>query len=155
MLKTAKPAKRLSDVAFKKLKDQLRIDLTDTQQRVRAAAKFPVIVVLASVKSAGVIDTLNLVNTWMDPRWIATLAADGETEEEREQPPFWRYWRTLPAKGTTGLYLGGWYVDPISAFSSGRDSRAAFDARLAHISAFERTLTDDGALVVKIWLHLT
>ena len=155
MLKTAKPAKRISDASFKRLKDQLRLDLIEAQQRVRAAGQFPVIVVLAGVRGAGIIDTLNLVNTWMDPRWIATLATDSETEEEREQPPFWRYWRSLPPKGTMGLYLGGWYADPMSAFSAGRDNDAAFRARLARIKDFERTLSDDGALIVKIWLHLT
>jgi polyphosphate:AMP phosphotransferase len=154
MLKTPAPAKRLSDAAFRKRKDALRLDLLDIQQRVRAAGDFPVVVVLAGVRGAGIIDTLNLINTWMDPRWIASFAADRETEEEREQPPFWRYWRALPAKGTIGVYLGGWYSDPIAAFCSKQNDRARFNARLRHIAAFERTLADDGALIVKIWLHL-
>ncbi len=143
----------MTDAAFGKLKDDLRLDLIELQQKIRGAAAFPVIVVLAGVKGAGVIDTLNVINTWMDPRWVETHAFEAPSDEERERPPFWRYWRSLPAAGAMGLYLEGWYgellgLDPKRPVGRG-------DERLRHIAAFEQTLADDGALIVKFWLHLS
>jgi len=154
--KIFKPAEKsltLTDAAFRDVKDDLRLDLIELQQKIRREARFPVIVVLAGVKGAGVIDTLNVLNTWMDPRWVKTNAFEEPSQEERERPPFWRYWRSLPAAGAIGLYLEGWYgelfgLDP--ARPAGRS-----DTRIGHIAAFERTLADEGALILKFWLHLS
>lgn len=153
IFKSAERAGPLSDGEFRKLKDDLRLDLIELQQRIRKRGQFPVILVLAGVKGAGVIDTLNVINTWMDPRWVETHAFDGPSDEESERPPFWRYWRSLPPAGSMGLYLEGWYgelfgLDPKRPVGRGDD-------RLRHIAAFEQTLADDGALILKFWLHLS
>ncbi|MBY0509551.1 MAG: polyphosphate:AMP phosphotransferase [Rhodospirillaceae bacterium] len=147
MFKAAETGTKLSDAAFRAARDQLRFDLVELQQRCRQVAGFPIIIVLAGVQGAGVVDSLNLLNTWMDPRWIHTHAIDRPSDEERERPLFWRYWRSLPAAGNIGLYLDGWYGE---AFA-----KKGGAPHLRDIKAFERTLTDDGALIVKIWLHLT
>lgn len=152
IFRSAEKPVSMPDAEFRKRKDGLRLDLIALQQRIRAEARFPVIVVLAGVKGAGVIDTLNVINTWMDPRWVETHAFEDPSDEERERPPFWRYWRSLPAAGAMGLYLEGWYgellgLDPARPVGRGDD-------RLRHIAAFEETLSDDGALILKFWLHL-
>lgn len=151
----ATAAAKLSESALGKLKDELRVELIALQQRIRAEARSPVIIVLAGVQGAGVIDSLNLLNSWMDPRWIRTHAFDAPSDEERERPPFWRYWRSLPAAGTIGLYLDGWYGDALSAYCRKQENSAAFGQRLSRIKAFEHMLAADGALVIKFWLHLS
>jgi polyphosphate:AMP phosphotransferase len=153
IFRPAEKAQSLSDAEFRKVKDDLRLDLIKLQQKIRKESRFPVIVVLAGVKGAGVIDTLNVINTWMDPRWVETHAFEEPSDEERERPPFWRYWRSLPKAGDMGLYLEGWYgellgIDPSRPVGRGDD-------RLRHIAAFEQTLADDGALIIKFWLHLS
>jgi polyphosphate:AMP phosphotransferase len=155
MFKAAEAGHALSDTGFRELKDQLRLDLVELQQRSRLKDGFPTIILLAGVQGAGVMDTLNLLNTWMDPRWIHTHAFDAPSDEERERPPFWRYWRTLPAAGNIGLYLDGWYSEAITPRSQKRFSAATFKENLRRIAAFERTLADDGALIFKVWLHIS
>ncbi len=159
MFKAAEIGAAMTDDQFRALKDRLRLDLIEAQQEARALAKFPVVIVLAGVRGAGVIDTLNLLNTWMDPRWIESHAFGAPSAEELERPPLWRYWRSLPANGTIGLYLGGWYGDFIAAratltSSGGKSNPKSFAADLARATAFERALTDSGALVLKFWLHV-
>ena len=154
MFETAEVGARLSEGAFRKVKDRLRVELIGLQQRLRLTDT-PVIVILSGIKGAGVIDTVNLLNTWMDPRWIATTAFDDPSEEERERPAFWRYWRSLPAAGAIGLYPGGWYSEPIAALVSGKISRADFDEHILRVKAFEQALAEEGALIVKFWLHLS
>ncbi|MBX7198700.1 MAG: polyphosphate kinase [Rhodospirillaceae bacterium] len=151
--KAAEIGATLSDDRFRALKDRLRLDLIAVQQKARSLARFPIVIVLAGVRGAGVIDTLNLLNTWMDPRWIESHAFDGPTPEEQGRPPLWRYWRTLPANGTIGLYLSAWHSQAIAA-GARRNGAADFKAHIRRIRAFERTLTDTGALVLKFWLHV-
>src|SRR5205085_258581 len=97
----------------------------------------------------------NLLNEWMDPRHIMTHALALPTDEERERPTFYRFWRRLPPKGTIGIFLGSWHSEPIVQRVYGRDEAGEMDARLEEIVRFERLLADDGALVMKVWLHLS
>ncbi len=154
MFKAAETGATLPDGAFREVKDHLRFELVNLQQRARAAG-FPIVIVISGVQGAGAIDTLNLLNTWMDPRWIHTHAADTPSDEERERPAFWRWWRRLPAAGNIALYLDGWYADAVSAHCRKQCTAAAFSAHLARITSFEETLAAEGALIVKFWLHLS
>ena len=154
MFEPAEVGAKLSKHAFDHLKEGLRLDLVKLQQDLREPGDVPVILVVTGIPGAGVVDTVNLLNTWMDPRWIATTVFDAPTEEERERPPFWRYWRSLPAAGTIGLYLGGWYEETLHQAAVGSLSAKSYAQHLGRIADFERTLSDDGALIVKIWLHL-
>jgi polyphosphate:AMP phosphotransferase len=129
------------------------VELLALQQRLRQA-DFPVIVQFAGVDGAGKSETVNLLNEWMDPRWIETHAYTAPSEEERERPVFWRYWRDLPPKGKLGLFLSAWYSEPLVDRVHDRISAAELDRHLERIAAFERTLADDGALVLKFWMHL-
>ena len=154
MFEPAEIGAKLSDVAFQHAKSTLRLDLVGLQQRNRLPPKFPVIVLISGVRGAGVADTLNLLNTWMDPRWIQAHAVEPPSDEERQHPLFWRFWRSLPASGTTGVYLGGWYAQPFADHSAGMITDASFAARMRAIADFETTLAEEGALIVKVWLHL-
>ena len=74
--------------------------------------------------------------------------------EERERPEYWRYWLSLPPKGTIGIYLNGWYDRPLRDLAHGRNDEAAFDRDVSRITAFENELVVDGALLIKLWIHL-
>jgi len=108
----------------------------------------------AGVDGAGKSESVNLLNEWLDPRWIVTRAYADPSVEESERPHFWRYWRDLPAHGQIGLFLSGWYSQAILDRVYRRSGESDFDYRLDHITAFERTLADDGALILKFWMHL-
>ena len=146
-------AREISRAAFDEQAAALRIALVEAQ-RALAEADFPVIVLFAGVDGAGKGETVNLLTEWLDPRRIVTHAYDRLTEEEGQRPEFWRYWRDLPARGRFGLFLSAWYSAPLLDRAYGRIGPSALDRRLARIAAFERTLADDGALILKFWMHL-
>jgi polyphosphate:AMP phosphotransferase len=77
------------------------------------------------------------------------------TDEERARPPMWRFWRALPPSGRTGIFFGSWYTAPVVDRVYGRLHGAELSRTLVEISRFERMLVDEGALVIKLWLHLT
>ena len=146
-------AREISRAAFDEQAAALRTALVEAQ-RALAEADFPVIVLFAGVDGAGKGETVNLLTEWLDPRRIVTHAYDRLTEEEGQRPEFWRYWRDLPARGRFGLFLSAWYSAPLLDRAYGRIGPSALDRRLARIAAFERTLADDGALILKFWMHL-
>ena len=146
-------AREVPKAVFEEKATALRVGLVEAQ-RALAKADFPAIVLFAGVDGAGKGETVNLLTEWLDPRRIITHAYDRLTEEEGEHPEFWRYWRDLPARGRFGLFLSAWYSAPLVDRAYDRIGPGALDRRLARIAAFEQTLAEDGALILKFWMHL-
>lgn len=154
MFEAAELGRKVSREDFDAMAATLRTELLDLQQRLREA-DFPVIIVFGGVDGAGKNETVNLLNEWMDPRWIVTRAYGPPSDEERERPHYWRYWRDLPPKGKVGLFLSSWYHHPFLARAAGDISTAEMDEDLGRIVRFEKTLADEGALILKFWMHLS
>jgi polyphosphate:AMP phosphotransferase len=153
MFRTAELGRKVSKAEFEELEPALRIEMVELQQTLRAA-DFPVILVFAGVDGAGKSESMNLLNEWLDPRWILTRAYASTSDEERERPEYWRFWRDLPPKGRIGQFLSCWYSTPFMAFATGAIDEVTFDERLNRVIAFEKTLANDGALILKFWMHL-
>jgi len=153
MFEAAELGRKISKKEFDAQAPDLRVKMLEMQQKLRKC-DFPVIVVFAGVDGAGKSEAVNLLNEWMDPRWIVARAYGPPSDEERERPEFWRYWRDLPPKGQFGLFLSAWYTQPLLDNVFGRIGKAKLNDRLERIAGFERTLADDGALILKFWMHL-
>lgn len=154
MFEAAELGRKVSREEFDALAPDLRTELLDLQQQLRGA-DFPVVIVFAGVDGAGKNETVNLLNEWMDPRWIVTRAYGPPSDEERERPEYWRFWRDLPPKGKIGMFLSSWYHHPFVSHAMGETSPAEMDEDLARIVRFEKTLADEGALILKFWMHLS
>jgi polyphosphate:AMP phosphotransferase len=139
--------------AYKECEPVLRQELIELQQRLRTE-KTSVVVVFAGVDGAGKHEMVNTLNAWMDPRGIQTHAYTAEEEADGGRPRFWKYWRDLPADGQIGLFLSAWYSRPLVDWANRRISDKEFEAQLSRIDQFERTLAENGVLLVKIWMVL-
>ncbi len=127
--------------------------MVEIQHLIREA-KIPVVVMFCGVDGAGKHESVNLLNEWMDPRWISTSAYGEETEEEKLRPRMWRYWNDLPGAGEIGLYLNAWATLPLLKRVKGEISRNLYHKELQRVVAFEKTLKDNGYLVLKYWMQL-
>lgn len=132
----------------------LREALLDAQYDLARDARFPVVVLVGGVDGAGKGEVVNQLHEWMDPRFIATFALDAPTDEERERPPMWRFWRALPPKGRIGVFLGSWYTSPILRRVYGETGNGRLARSVEEIVHFEHMLAEEGALIVKLWFHL-
>jgi polyphosphate:AMP phosphotransferase len=132
---------------------QLRTQLLTVQQELKNC-DFPVIILISGVDGGGKGEVINLLNEWMDPRYIRTFAFAAPSDEEKERPKFWRFWRTLPPKGLIGINVGSWYSDPLSQRVYDLIDDHALQIELMQIRQLEQLLIDDGALIIKCWLHL-
>jgi polyphosphate:AMP phosphotransferase len=155
MFESAELGHKISKAVWKKEVPELRESLLDAQLDLLQSKRFPVILLVAGVDCAGKGETVNLLNEWMDPRHIETHALRDLTDEELERPQMFRYWRVLPPKGKIGVFIGTWYSAPLLENVYGAIKNAELDQRLERIVHFERMLCNEGALVLKFWLHLS
>ena len=153
MFRTAELQRKLPKEDYHQQVPRLREELLMTQMELRTA-DFPVIVVFAGVDGAGKSETVNKLHEWLDSRWLVARAFSEPSDEERDRPEYWRFWRELPPKGRMALFLSSWYSMPILDQVYGHTTLAEFDERLERIKTFEQTLADDGALILKFWMHL-
>ena len=115
----------------------------------------PAVVLVSGLDGAGKGETVNVLHDWMDTRLIATHAFGPPTDEERARPPLWRFWRVLPPKGTAALIFHSWYYDPLYDRVYGRISPETYENALETITRFERMLVREGAVLLKLWFHLS
>jgi len=134
---------------------KLREALLKVQYELLADKTFPVVIIIGGVDGAGKGETVNILNEWMDPRHIHTHAFGEMSDEERERPRMWRYWRALPPKGRIGILFGAWHTDPIVNRVLGKTSDAQMELAMEEVAHFERMLADEGVLLLKFWFHLS
>src|SRR5687768_17113800 len=103
----------LDKATYRREEPKLRAALLKAQYALAEQGRFATLIVVGGVDGAGKGETVNLLNEWMDPRHIRTHAFAEPSDEERERPPMWRYWRVLPPKGSIGIFFGSWYTEPL------------------------------------------
>jgi len=155
MFESAEVGHAVDKKTFQKEEEKLRAELLAAQRALRTQARFPVLLLISGVDGAGKSETLAQLYEWMDARYLTTLAFTAPTDEEKERPFMWRYWRALPPHGRMGAFAGSWYSPPIAQRIDGKISRGKLDKRLDEINRFEAMLVNEGALLLKFWLHLT
>ena len=99
MFESAELGHKIDKARFREEEPALRAALLDAQFEFRENGKFPVIILISGVDGAGKGETINVLHEWMDPRYLSTLAFSAPSDEERERPYMWRFWRALPPKG--------------------------------------------------------
>ncbi len=155
MFESAELGHSISKRTYAREVPKLRVALLDAQYDLFQDGRFPVMVLIAGVDGAGKGETVNTLNEWMDPRHIRVAAFGEPSDEERQRPPMWRYWRELPPKGKLGIFFGHWYTDPILDRVYRKSKQSQLIESIEEIVRFEKMLTDEGALLLKFWFHLS
>jgi polyphosphate kinase 2 (PPK2 family) len=144
VFETAQLGRKVNKEVFEAEAPAVHAELLELQRKLRVA-RVATTIMISGVEGAGKGEVVNRLNEWLDTRGVRTCAFWEESDEERQRPRFWRFWRQLPARGTITVLFGSWYTQPIIDYAFERTS----DGEL------ERLVTDDGMLVVKLWFHLS
>ncbi|MDP5241383.1 polyphosphate:AMP phosphotransferase [Uliginosibacterium sp. 31-16] len=155
MFESAEVGHAIDKKTFRAAEEALRNELLLAQNALREQGRFPVVLLISGVDGAGKGETIAQLYEWMDPRFLSTMAFVEPSDEERERPFMWRFWRALPPKGRIGIFSGSWYSQPIAGRIARELSRNGLDNRLEQINRFETMLVNEGALVLKFWFHLS
>ncbi|OGT88183.1 MAG: polyphosphate:AMP phosphotransferase [Gammaproteobacteria bacterium RIFOXYA12_FULL_61_12] len=155
MFEAAKLNRKVSKAEFKEQETELRTQLLALQREVALSRRISVIVIVAGIEGAGKGEVVNRLSEWMDTRGIATYAFWDQTDEEMTHPRYWKFWRAMPPKGKMAVFFGGWYLELLEKrmFGDWGDERLWHEFR--RIEDFERTLAEEGVLIVKFWYHMS
>ena len=155
MFESAEMHHEVSKERFAREVPALRTKLLDAQYRLLESKAASIVVVVGGVDGAGKGETVNLLNGWLDPRHVATYGFGGPSDEERDRPPFWRFWRVIPPKGRSAIFFGSWYTEPIVSRVLRHIGKGEADRAMERIRHFEEMLSNEGVVLVKLWFHLS
>lgn len=126
-----------------------------TYQRALAEAKRSMIVVFEGPDAAGKGGTIKRMLERLDPRLLRVHSIIKPTEEEYAHHYMWRFWNRLPQYGHIAVFDRSWYgrvlVERVEGFATDKQWKRAYE----EINQFEKLLVDDGAILVKLYLHIS
>ena len=141
--------------SWKREEPLIRQKLIEAQFALGKQKPCSVLIIVGGVDGAGKGETVHLLNEWMDPRHIQTYAFSSPSDEERDRPDMWRYWRVLPPRGKIGIFYGSWYTSPILSRVNDNQGDDALGTQLQKIRRHEEMLSAEGVLLLKFWFHLS
>lgn len=154
MLETADLDARLTRKESKDALDRLDLELAQLQRDLQPDG-CPVLVVFEGWDAAGKGSVLNRLLQPLDPRGYKVHNIKEPTVEERMHPALWRFWLTAPSRGSIAIYNHSWYRQVLNERVEGDGDETDLHQAYERIRTFERQLHDDGAVVVKFFLHIS
>jgi polyphosphate kinase 2 (PPK2 family) len=154
MLETVDLTLSLPKEAYKKQAKLLRERLRRLQYECKDA-EIPIVIVFEGWDASGKGWIISRLLERIDPRGFKVHPSRPPTTEEEAKPFLWRYWVRLPQDGEIALFDRSWYgrvlIERVAKMVPKKVWRAAFE----EIGQFERQLADDGAVLVKFFLHIS
>ncbi len=91
----------------------------------------------------------------IDSRHVRVHQFAAPTPDEKRHHFLWRFWPYLPGWGGMAIFDRTWYgrvlVERVEDLATREQWLRAYD----EINSFERTLTDEGMILVKLWMHIS
>ena len=154
MLEKVDLSKKLSKEEYKEKMSHLETRIGQLQRECKAL-KIPIMIVFEGFGAAGKGLQIGRLIQSMDPRGFHVFPIKNETEEERMHPFLWRFWTKTPEKGRIAIYDGSWYrrvlIDRFEKRTKEKELPEAFHS----INSFEKQLTDDGTVIIKLFLDIS
>ncbi|MCL2404391.1 MAG: polyphosphate:AMP phosphotransferase [Defluviitaleaceae bacterium] len=140
---------------YKSSMRELEATLANLQQTLREA-QIPVIIVFEGWGASGKGTSIARVVNALDPRYF-DVRTTGKTNEEKLMRPFlWSFWTYMPSRGQIVILDKSWHrlIMPHVRDNWGMTNTEAYGF-YHDVNAFERQLTVDGALIIKLFLHIS
>ena len=118
-------------------------------------SKRSVVILIEGPDAAGKGGAIKRTLERLDPRLIRVYSTQKPTPEEYKHHYLWRFWNKLPAYGEIAVFDRSWYgrvlVERVEGFATEKEWRRAF----GEINELERTLVDDGTILIKLFLQVS
>ncbi len=124
-------------------------------QRLLWDQRVPIIIVVEGWNASGITMVIDELIRFLDPRGFSLHSIGSPTDEERTRPLLWRFWIRTPARGRMAIFARSWYSRSLAEQASGIDWKSRIRHSIEDINRFERQLADDGAVILKFFLHIS
>lgn len=147
--------KSIQKSEIKKMLSLLREKL-EKQQILIKEKKLPVIVLFEGWGAGGKGSIIGRVIRNIDPRFFSVeVMKSVPSEEEIRRPFLYRFFKTIPEEGRFAFLDSGWMDEVMREKLDGAISKEEYNRKIQSIKMFERQLTDNGYLVIKLFFHIT
>ncbi|MBN1953842.1 MAG: hypothetical protein JW900_02220 [Anaerolineae bacterium] len=154
MLEKIDLTKKLSKKEFQARMPQLRQRLYDLQKACWDA-NIPTVILFEGWDAAGKGTSINLLTQRLDPRGFKLYAIQAPRTYEMQMPWLWRFWLKLPNYGEMAIFDRSWYGRVLVERVEKLTPEHAWRQGYRDIVNFERTIADDGYVVIKFYLHIS
>jgi polyphosphate kinase 2 (PPK2 family) len=115
----------------------------------------PVCVIFEGWDASGKGGAIKRLVAEIDSRHVRVVQFAAPTYDEKRHHFLWRFWPVLPGWGGMVIFDRSWYgrvlVERVEGFATREQWLRAYD----EINRFERSLVDEGMILVKLWLHIS
>jgi len=155
MFQEAESDPALSQAEFKKIESLLRVQLVNQQYKHINLQDRALLILVAGIDGAGKGDTINLLNEWLDPRHVHTIAFSAPDKADFSYPAARRFWMSLPQKGEIGIVFGSGYTTLFDEAAKKSLDAEKLQDNILFVRRFEANLAANGIQVLKLWFHLS
>jgi AMP-polyphosphate phosphotransferase len=115
----------------------------------------PLCIVMEGWDASGKGGAIKRLVAKLDPRHVRVKQYSTPSRDELRHAWLWRFWSALPGWGGMAILDRSWYgrvlVERVEGFATVEEWRRAYE----EINEYERALALEGAVLVKIWLHIS
>ena len=141
----------------KELKKEIEA-LSDELARLQRLMKKEEIPVIIAVEGWGASGKGILINNFilpLDPRGFCVYTIKDENDEESRYPFLRRFMTKTPKKGEISIFDRSWYRRVLNDHIEERVAPERFTQDIEEINDFEKLFTEDGFLLVKLFLNIS
>src|SRR5262249_22759445 len=146
--------KKLSREDSKRLLPPLQLRLNDLEKACWDH-HVPTMIVFEGWDAAGKGTIISALTQRLDPRGFKLYPITAPRTYEQLRPWLWRFWLKVPNRGEMVLFDRSWYRRVLDERVEKEIPEKAWRQAFKDIVEFERMLADDGAAILKFFLHIS
>ncbi|HEY8217110.1 MAG TPA: PPK2 family polyphosphate kinase [Acidimicrobiia bacterium] len=123
--------------------------------RLWAEATRAVLLVLQGMDASGKDGAIRKVLSGLNPQGCVVASFKAPSDAELAHDYLWRVHAVTPPRGRIGVFNRSHYEDVLAGRVIGVVTAEQCQLRYRHLVDLERMLTDEGTVVVKVFLHLS
>jgi PPK2 family polyphosphate:nucleotide phosphotransferase len=135
--------------------EAIRKRLAELQELLYAGHEWKLLIVLQGMDTSGKDGTIRHVMSGFNPVGTRVVSFKKPSPEELDHDYLWRVHRQTPAKGEAVVFNRSHYEDVLIVRVHNLVPENIWQKRYDHINAFERMLHDEGAVILKFFLHIS
>jgi polyphosphate kinase 2 (PPK2 family) len=154
MLENINLKKKLSQEDYKRFLPSVQHRLYDLE-KASWDRGIPTVIVFEGWDASGKGTAISALTQRLDPRGFKLYPIAAPRTYEQQRPWLWRFWLKAPNRGEMVIFDRSWYMRVLDARVDRAIPERSWREAYRDIVEFERMLADDGAVILKFFLHIS